>query len=567
MPGRKLSIDERLPKNDSSIRGAGKIRFPKKTGMISQVMKGALGGPSSVYGDIPTPSRVKGMVIGVVEPSSSKNEADISYDKNSPGYKKYSYYVRVREWDVGVISPPSKEYTSDQIKELSVNSTDYIAIEAHTLFSTVRDDVPPANAGDIVWVGYESPSTRSGPVYYGPVDFRPMNSGPPAGDNRTAKSTMEQANRGGTSLTATSAPEGDSVGKPTNAPASSNCSDKGWFISPIPLSEVAPATQRRAGQIPDKIVRNSVQDINEGEYLSQFYPELARQIQDYQNGVVDARTPYPVYGPATNPYIKPITDTPRYGWGSRSGISETQVMNPENEIRADVGEDLAKAKTALNSLGAVMSIAKTGEEIRLASVNRDRGTVVPGYKYLKTTVDLNFDNSSLSRSQPGYFQFEYLLTRDKRPQEGYFSKNRRGKFYFNVWALSNKPPGLEYTDPVTGQIFRVERRELNVLVCRDGDERQPAKTEKYTANVVNLTKIMRAYGFNRVTPKKPWLDHCNPRKVEKYQNREYKEISPQWHHFYNKRKYIELDEILENAWDKASDTVEEQVRKWIRKFF
>jgi hypothetical protein len=437
---------------------------------------------------------------------------------------------------------PKKIYKSNLFPR---HSFDQSIIDMYPTFQAMDETVRDANPGDYVWVTFEDLSNKKSGIYLGPIADATSNAKVSQEESALAKHEQRPPAE---DVFNTLPPQGQSIPKPRPNPAF--VGQPGWYVVPpdyeIPRSNAVDSNEIGGGEI-----YQSIQNVENGRYLSKYNEDFARQVTDYENGVVDARRQYPTGVP-----VLPITyenyDDVRHGFGANS-----QFSSPLVQLRADVQNDLAQVRFIANRLGAVLSIARGGEEIK------DSNSKIPGIRNVYSSVNLFSRSSSLQPNLPeDYFEFEYFITKDRKKEIDIFGKNKnKGKYYFRVWALSKLPPGTSYQNPDNGAIYKVQDRMLKVLTCRCENQKDPAREEEYRVNVIDLTQILKDYGFRRVEPTKPWRDHCNPAKIEKYREKEPEEISSRWDYFYSKRQIF----LNDTTWDDVQETVGKGIKKQFRK--
>ena len=354
-------------------------------------------------------------------------------------------------------------------------------IDLYPKFIAQSEDIPPAAPGDIVWVDYGNLQTFEDPIYLGPVSDKALQGAAGQGDQTGA---------------------GAAFGKPCGAP---NGALKALPPTGEKIEEQPEASDEATAQIGSGTNTSNVEE----PCLPGYNPT------DQSGGVGDLTEPFPISQPKAK-LVKFQFDAPRIG--PDAGKQPSSNL----ELREDVANDLSQVKRILNELGAVLTTAGTGRKL-----GSSRG--VPSSLHpLFMAIDLNTRNSSINVKGRGYFDYEYFLT-----------KAAGSEFLFDIWARSDKPAGTTYTDPNTGATFQVEEKTLDVLVCRYNKGHLPATTEQYTGNVVPLTSVMKSYGFFRISPRRPWVEACVPKKLGKYKKLSDDAVAAEWWHFQSHRNLVQ----------------------------
>jgi hypothetical protein len=568
----QTTLEDLLPWNRQ--QGKNSKRFPKKEGMLKLAKRSFEGGSLNIADIRGNDQIALGLVVSVVLPNVEKTKSQSSINRKGVGGGKIGYRVLVREWDKHQID-----------LSLTVEKAAKLDPKILPIYypQTLDAEQQRAAPRDVVLVA-------RGGRYLGKTSSEPQVSQSTKTKKRNFKRSNNKKQKDTASLS-TSAPDGDKMIGGTPFPNSQpNCGS--WEqtlgeFNPYRAEDIrdfrrefvegrSPRGGNTGAGVPlaeDTELLTIVQNVENGEYLSQFYPALQQQIQQFQFSSAAGNVPYPSYN-GLPPFQRVTTQGARFGPAAGvtgDGFANNQQfipLPPGQEVRQDVNEAISRVGLAINSLGARLIIESVDEQITESAVGFAGAA---GKTIIKTTINLNKNSSSLLPSRRGYFDFDYLLTKDEL-------QNSRGRFYFNVWAISDLPLGTTYIDQETGQEFKVETLPLvkkggtfkpNVLVCRNADEFGspleeklglfPATREVYQANVVNLTKIMKANGFSRSQASRPWKQHCNPRLIPFYTNFEEYSISPRWNIFTIKRTYFDPLVALENA---RRDLGEENVDKW-----
>jgi hypothetical protein len=595
MPRKPKTLGELLPYNSSQSKSGGK-RPAKKQGQL-KLLKQNIENGTLTSEQAFSPDIAAGIVI-------SKTDDNIAYDKaqnarqvKGTGEQQIGYRVLVREWDKQNIKLDMTIEEARNLNASSVASIYYPAnaqVQEANIFDQVLVRKMPGGAG--VYLGKLSARPQRNPLKNEKKNNR--------GERRKADRKKRKAKR--------KAARGSTLDHPLPLPNTTS-SGTSWGTTlrdsnPFDTKRLPRGRGQRTGaeggNVPlfqDEELRGITQDIQNSEYLAQFYPALQQQLAGF-TGLPDADgnlPPFPSYGtlppqqrvttqvPRFNQFVDPIAQNP---FGTTTN-QQTTILPPGQEVRADINESLNRARTVLSKLGARMIIKNVSEEITTAGDDLapgesifgfDAAAALLGQTKIKTTIFLDKNSGSLRPSRRGDFNFDYFLTMDGE------SPPSKGRFMFNVWAVSDKPLGTKYTDPDTGREFQVELLPLlytkgnkpkpNVFVCRNADEAgvpfedepglAPATREVYQTNVVNLTTVMRVNGFSRKKPSRPWISHCNPRLKSEYTNEKEYNISPRWYYFEIKRTYYDPGTALErftgvNLAEDLQNNFRKNVQNWI----
>ena len=175
-------------------------------------------------------------------------------------------------------------------------------------------------------------------------------------------------------------------------------------------------------------------------------------------------------------------------------------------IREDAGNDLIGAIEVINKLGGIVSTAGVARGLgNYDPNNKNRSTTSFHYTYL--AFDLYTHAASVWPSN-NETQCEYVI--EHMPDSPKF---------FRVWARSDKPSGTEFKG------FKAETRTLDALVCK---ARGPAQVKKVTGVFIDLTKVMRSFGFQPIRARDSFMANCkgNPMGSEWWHFQYQKGLTP-----------------------------------------
>jgi hypothetical protein len=153
-------------------------------------------------------------------------------------------------------------------------------------------------------------------------------------------------------------------------------------------------------------------------------------------------------------------------------------------VREDVAENFFEMKRIMNSLGAVM--ASSGAK-RSLTAEVSAGRIATSFHYTSLAFDFVLPAMMANPNED-----EFVIEFD--PQD---SKQ------FIFWARSDKTSGSETKGGVT---FEVEHKTLNAIVSKSG---APPGTEPVDGYWVNVTKLMRAHGMERISGRSSWYTNCS----------------------------------------------------------
>ena len=168
-----------------------------------------------------------------------------------------------------------------------------------------------------------------------------------------------------------------------------------------------------------------------------------------------------------------------------------QPTSPDNpyytskiNVREDVAENFFEMKRIMNSLGAVM--ASSGAK-RSLSAEVSAGRIATSFHYTSLAFDFVLP-AMMANPNEDEFVIEFDPVDNKQ---------------FIFWARSDKTSGSETKGGVT---FEVEHKTLNAIVSKRGS---PPGTEPVDGYWVNVTKLMRAHGMERIPGRSSWYTSCS----------------------------------------------------------
>ena len=153
------------------------------------------------------------------------------------------------------------------------------------------------------------------------------------------------------------------------------------------------------------------------------------------------------------------------------------------KVREDVAENMFEMKRILNELGCVMTSSGATRSLR-ASVGPGRSATSFHYTSLAFdfTLPAMMNNPNVD---------EHVIEFD--PED-----NKQ----FIFWCRSDKTSGSVEKKGVT---FEVEHKTLNAIVQKKGS---PPGTVPVNGYWVNVTKLMRAHGMERISGRSSWYKNC-----------------------------------------------------------
>jgi hypothetical protein len=386
----------------------------------------------------------------------------------------------------GVTSPPLPayrihvaEFHQSYLKPESYDMGDkasQVIIDSYPKFVAQSTSTEPAEVGALVWVAYGNIQTFENPIYLGPVQSSGNQN--TSGANSSDPSPSSAGCGGGKSLQtppATGQPNEPTSSEPTSSEPTSSSGEQVPKIPPPPSS-------------PPNCLAG-----------------LVSGGTDQSAGVADKTLPYPLSKPKAK-LVKVEMDSvrPQFNRGGKIKSEPSKAI-----LREDVASDLSEAKRVINALGCVLPSAGGKRGL---NVGRLKGR---SFHPLGMAFDIHTGSNSLYAYRKNQWDVEFLLT----PSNG--GRN------LDIWAQSTKPVGT------TVEGFKVERKTLNVAVRRGRNEQQPPRfspapyqLEQYTANVIPITAILKAYGFDRIGVQKdfPSGGKVNPKS--------------EWWHFQSTRQAI-----------------------------
>ena len=154
------------------------------------------------------------------------------------------------------------------------------------------------------------------------------------------------------------------------------------------------------------------------------------------------------------------------------------------KVREDVAENMFEMKRILNELGCVMTSSGATRSLR-ASVGPGRSATSFHYTSLAFdfTLPAMMNNPNVD---------EHVIEFD--PED-----NKQ----FIFWCRSDKTSGSVEKKGVT---FEVEHKTLNAIVQKKGS---PPGTVPVKGYWVNVTKLMRAHGMERISGRSSWYKNCS----------------------------------------------------------
>jgi hypothetical protein len=164
--------------------------------------------------------------------------------------------------------------------------------------------------------------------------------------------------------------------------------------------------------------------------------------------------------------------------------SEHPYYASKVSVRSDVAGNMSEIKRIMNELGAVMT--SSGATRRLSA------TVSPG------RIATSFHYTSLA------FDFTLpAMMSNPNVDEHVIEFDPEDNKQFIFWSRSDKTSGSVEKGGVT---FSVEHKTLNAIVSKRG---APPGTEPVEGYWVNVTKIMRAHGMERISGTSGWYRDCS----------------------------------------------------------
>lgn len=188
---------------------------------------------------------------------------------------------------------------------------------------------------------------------------------------------------------------------------------------------------------------------------------------------------------------------------ARTGFSKGQGF-PVIQVREDIAQGFAEARRILNALGAVLVSAGS---LRPLNADVTSGRVATSFHYTALAVDLWTQAGCYPDGNPN--TDEYVIEYDRNNPGSNGPK-------FIVWARSNLAVGTSIQSDVG--TFQVESKKLNALDVRRTTNKAPPEETKVEGNFVNLTSIMEANGFIRISGHKEFYTKSKP-------------LTSEWWHF------------------------------------
>lgn len=154
------------------------------------------------------------------------------------------------------------------------------------------------------------------------------------------------------------------------------------------------------------------------------------------------------------------------------------------KVREDVAENMFEMKRIMNELGAVMT---SSGATRSLSAPVGAGRSATSFHYTSLAFDFTLP---AMMSNPNVDEHVIEFDPDDNKQ-------------FIFWSRSDKTSGSVEKGGVT---FEVEHKTLNAIVAKKGS---PPGTEPVTGYWVNVTKLMRAHGMERISGRSSWYRDCS----------------------------------------------------------
>ncbi len=154
------------------------------------------------------------------------------------------------------------------------------------------------------------------------------------------------------------------------------------------------------------------------------------------------------------------------------------------KVREDVAENMFEMKRIMNELGAVMT---SSGATRSLSAKVGAGRSATSFHYTSLAFDFTLP---AMMSNPNVDEHVIEFDPDDNKQ-------------FIFWSRSDKTSGSVEKGGVT---FEVEHKTLNAIVAKKGS---PPGTEPVTGYWVNVTKLMRAHGMERISGRSSWYRDCS----------------------------------------------------------
>ena len=354
-----------------------------------------------------------------------------------------SYQVYIPELMTNL--PPVTRYVS-----IHTPDPEHKKIDLYPTFISADSNVPSAVEGDIVLVDFGNRVNMTDPVYLGPSFPKPY------GDYADGQYIGARD--------AMNAP--CSYGSKPNSTTGEDILDRtGRF-----LSDAASALNPFSGLFSD----------NDSQKPTSAAPAACQDNEPYYFNNDGTSTSRPKMKRVRIPF-----DKMRYDHASGGGY-------PKVYMREDVARDIMSIKDIVNNLGGVLGTY--GGSRALTNYNpNNKNASTTSFHYTNMAFDIYSPGGSIDpRSNPK--TCEYVVTRS-------VEENSRGRYYFDIWARSDKP-NARYKG------YRVEKVKLKALNCNRPGTGRPAREVEVVGYYINLWQIIKDHGFKRISGRAGFYTNC-----------------------------------------------------------